>query len=81
MASMICLPYITVHVDFRFIGNKASLRGGAIFVDKGSSLELDGVHLENSDDQISIMADMIHSVGNVLINDASFYVKPDSMFL
>ena len=48
-------------------------------MDKDSSLELDGVHLENSEHQISIMSDMIHSIGNVLITDASFYVKPDSM--
>ena len=61
--------------DSKFINNSASALGGSIFIDNDSTVTITRTTFDNSVHWKTGMDDIIHSKGNMKIQQTEFHVK------
>ena len=61
--------------DSKFINNSASVLGGSVFTDSDSKLTIRRTEFDNSVHWKTGMDDIIHSKGDMTIQQAVFHVK------
>ena len=65
-----------IFVNCTFLNNTARLLGGAIFVDRRSSVTLLSCHFENTDSGVhSTQGDVLYSNGDAKVRNCSFIIK------